>query len=91
LYSLTGAFASIGEPGLRGMQLAAVQINEGGGALGRPIALAVRDVALTPWWPGADRQLTLEVDSANDIWEANERNNTASWGTDQYRRSSLAL
>jgi branched-chain amino acid transport system substrate-binding protein len=43
LYSLTGVFASIGEPGLRGMQLAAAQINAGGGVLGRPIALAVRD------------------------------------------------
>jgi branched-chain amino acid transport system substrate-binding protein len=48
LYSLTGAFASLGEPGLRGMQLAVVQINAGGGVLGggvlgRSVALAVRD------------------------------------------------
>lgn len=39
LYSVTGGMSSIDAPGLNGMQLAAKEINEAGGVLGRPIEI----------------------------------------------------
>jgi branched-chain amino acid transport system substrate-binding protein len=45
VYSVTGSQASIDEPGLRGFQLAAKQINADGGVLGRQIQVAHSDAA----------------------------------------------
>lgn len=39
LYSVTGGMSSIDAPGLRGMELAAKEINEAGGVLGQPIEI----------------------------------------------------
>jgi branched-chain amino acid transport system substrate-binding protein len=43
VYSVTGSQASIDEPGLKGFELAAEQINEEGGVLGRQIRVATSD------------------------------------------------
>lgn len=43
VYSVTGSQASIDEPGLKGFELAAEQINEDGGLLGRQIRVAHSD------------------------------------------------
>jgi len=45
VYSVTGSQASIDDPGLKGFQLAAKQINEAGGVLGRQIDVAHVDAA----------------------------------------------
>lgn len=43
VYNLTGAQASLDQPGLDGMKLAVERINRAGGVLGRPVQLEVRD------------------------------------------------
>ncbi|NOZ26852.1 MAG: ABC transporter substrate-binding protein [Chloroflexi bacterium] len=43
IYNVTGGMSSIDAPGLNGMKLAAKQINEAGGVLGRPIELVAID------------------------------------------------
>jgi branched-chain amino acid transport system substrate-binding protein len=43
LFSVTGTLASTDAPALNGVKLAAKEINDAGGALGRPIELAVYD------------------------------------------------
>ena len=45
VYSVTGSQASIDDPGLKGFELAAKQINEGGGVLDRQIEVAHVDAA----------------------------------------------
>lgn len=45
VYSVTGSQASIDDPGLRGFELAAKEINEAGGLLGRQIEVAHVDAA----------------------------------------------
>lgn len=45
VYSVTGSQASIDDPGLKGFQLAAKQINESGGLLGRQVDVAHIDAA----------------------------------------------
>jgi branched-chain amino acid transport system substrate-binding protein len=43
MYNVTGGMSSIDDPGLNGMKLAAKQINEAGGVLGRPIEIIAID------------------------------------------------
>src|SRR5690606_28525221 len=43
LYNVTGGMSSLDGPSLRGAELAAKQINEGGGVLGRPLELIAID------------------------------------------------
>jgi branched-chain amino acid transport system substrate-binding protein len=43
MYSVTGGMSSIDEPGLNGMKLAAKQINDAGGVLGRPLEIIAID------------------------------------------------
>lgn len=46
--TLSGAIAELGQTGLQGVQLAAAQINAGGGLLGKKIKVVSADDALTP-------------------------------------------
>src|SRR5690554_3642779 len=48
IMSLTGPFAAIGQTELRGIELAAAQVNEAGGIEGRQIELVVLDDASDP-------------------------------------------
>ena len=43
MYNVTGGMSSIDAPGLNGMKLAAKQINEAGGLLGRPVEIVAID------------------------------------------------
>ncbi|HEX7232865.1 MAG TPA: ABC transporter substrate-binding protein [Candidatus Binatia bacterium] len=43
IHNITGSLGSIGEPSLNGALLAAKQLNERGGVLGRPVELVARD------------------------------------------------
>jgi branched-chain amino acid transport system substrate-binding protein len=43
MYSVTGGMSSIDEPGLNGMKLAAKQLNDAGGVLGRPLEIIAID------------------------------------------------
>ena len=43
IHNITGPLGSIGEPSLNGALLAAKQLNERGGVLGRPVELVARD------------------------------------------------
>jgi len=43
IHNVTGSLGSIGEPSLNGALLAAKQLNERGGVLGRPVELVARD------------------------------------------------
>src|SRR4030095_8077227 len=43
LHNVTGSLGSIGQPSLDGALLAATQLNERGGVLGRPVELVARD------------------------------------------------
>lgn len=63
---LTGACAALSEDGLNGAKLAAEAINAGGGILGRPVELIVRDTQTKPD-EGAKVARELIVDEKIDV------------------------